>query len=108
MQLSIPAALTEWMGPPPPPQRQRWGAGEWAGGPVIPRLQSKRKLRPGRLGTGCRAQILSCEGGWEGRGAQSPESDAEGRGAEMKPVLVVGAPGLGVWGQSRLGRDAGS
>lgn len=35
MQRSIPAALTDWMGPLAPPQLQRWGAGDPAGGPVI-------------------------------------------------------------------------
>ena len=58
MQLSIPAALTEWMEPPAPPQLQRWGQGT---GQEV-RFQSKHKLRPwGGWGRGAEPKSTLCE-----------------------------------------------
>lgn len=103
MQRSIPAALTEWMGPLAPPQLQRWGAGDPAGGPVI--LPPTKQVQAEAWEAGIWVQSPSLppvRGGWEGRGAQSLGSDAEGREAETKPALVAGASRPG-----RLGPESG-
>lgn len=90
MQLSIPAALTECMGPPAPLSQGRGRGLDRRSRGSCP--QSRLKVRPGWLGIWCRAEVHLLRG--VARRASvphhSPQGDTAGGGAQEKDKILEG------------------